>query len=66
MANQRNENNPLNNVSREREAPSRAKFQEFQQMTLQAIQRLQETLQQMQTWPIRNQRDDDTHDDDGI
>jgi len=67
MTNQHNGDNPPNNAASEREAPSRAEFQEFQETMQQIIQRLQHTLEQMQIMgPIQNHKDDDAHDDDGI
>jgi hypothetical protein len=59
MANQRNSDNPPNDVDRDREAPWKAEFQEFQQT-------MREMMERMHMGPNRNHRDNDAHDDDGI
>jgi len=70
MANQRNGDNPPNDADRDREAPWKAEFQEFQQTMREEMQQemrqMREMMERMHMGPNRNHRDNDAHDDDGI
>jgi hypothetical protein len=66
MSNQRNGDDPLSDVARDREAFSRAEFQEFQQTTQQELRQLREMMERMYVGPNRNHRNNDAHDDVGM
>ncbi|KAF8413550.1 hypothetical protein HHK36_001541 [Tetracentron sinense] len=66
MANTHNDDNPFTDTDHEREAPSRTEFQEFQQITQQSIQRLQDMVEQLLRGSNRNPRNNDGQEDDGI
>jgi hypothetical protein len=70
MDNQSNDDNPPNDATREREAPSRAEFQELINLANNAtsIPAAAEYvgMERIQMGPIRNYRDDDGQDNDEI